>query len=618
MSDFKGSFRSLSHLAALLLALGATPLSAAAKIGSSVLNFAQVVVNGGSVTSFSVHNTSGTDAITVTVQLYAPDGSPLASRELALAPAATRTVKFGDENEPLTRGWALLTGSGDFIATEFFQLFIGSLGPRIGVLPSIAATQIKFFGFVTDQFTSGLALHNPSETETTEVTVRLGELAQAGQSAAQAGSEATLTLGPLESVAAFLNETTFFGAPLEAYEGAVELTSVKPVAVISLIQDATGRAATVAVETPAVQGEPGPPGPQGEQGPKGDQGDKGDKGDQGSPGPQGPQGPEGFVTLPYSETQASPLLFELVNSGIGTAARFQSLGHAFHAIGNPAAVLAGDVSIGKGGAPNGFPPQTTFHVRALKSGSALFTHLAVMDNRNTGSGADVLALKVGRDTPGTGNNFLSFYNGGDTLVGQIDGNGGGGVRFDSSGADFAEWLPRLDPNEDIEAGDIVGVVAGKVTRDALNSDRIMVVSTAPIVVGNMPPESEERLYEMVSFVGQVPVKVRGPVDSGDCIVASGLNDGTGVAVSPEEMTANQHSLVVGQAWESSSAPGVKLINTFVGSPSTLSPALHRLTDMSQLKLANEELRQRLETLEALLLDGVGTRAGEQSVVKMSW
>ncbi|MEE8583765.1 MAG: hypothetical protein V3T83_02830, partial [Acidobacteriota bacterium] len=98
---------------------------------------------------------------------------------------------------------------------------------------------------------------------------------------------------------------------------------------------------------------------------------------------------------------------------------------------------------------------------------------------------------------------------------------------------------------------------------------------------------------------------------GDCIVASGLNDGTGVAVSPEEMTANQHSLVVGQAWESSSAPGVKLINTVVGSPSTLSPALHRLTgDMSQLKLANDELRQRLEALEALLLDGVGTRAGE--------
>ena len=155
MSDFKRSFRSVNHLAVLLLAFGATHLPAAAQIGRTVQNFAQVVVNDGSVTSFSVHNPSETDAITVGVQLYFPDGSPLASQELAMAPGATHTVRFGDENEPLTRGSARMTGSGDFIATEFFQLFIGSLGPRIGVLPSIAAQQIKFFGFVNEQFQVG-------------------------------------------------------------------------------------------------------------------------------------------------------------------------------------------------------------------------------------------------------------------------------------------------------------------------------------------------------------------------------------------------------------------------------------------------------------------------------
>ena len=174
MSDFKRSFRSVNHLAALLPFLGTGHLSAGTKIGSSVQNFAQVVVNEGSMTSFSVNNSSDTDAITVSVQLYTPDGSPLDSQELALAPGATQTVTFGDENEPLTRGWALLTGSGDFIATEFFQLFIDGLGPRIGVLPCIAAQQIKLFGFVNEQVTSGLALHNPSQTEPAEVTVRLG------------------------------------------------------------------------------------------------------------------------------------------------------------------------------------------------------------------------------------------------------------------------------------------------------------------------------------------------------------------------------------------------------------------------------------------------------------
>ncbi len=253
-------------------------------------------------------------------------------------------------------------------------------------------------------------------------------------------------------------------------------------------------------------------------------------------------------------------------------------------------------------------PQAQFHVTdsVNRTGTAVIPgHVAAIENQNTGSNADVLALKVGRSDPDFANNFITFY-GGSTLqragsrvaVGAIDGNGGG-IRFQSGGADFAEWLPRLDLREEIEAGQIIGVVAGEVTRDITNSDRIMVVSTAPIVLGNMPPEAEENLYEMVAFVGQVPVKVRGPVKSGDYIVASGLNDGTGVAVSPEAMTASQHSLVVGQAWESSSDPGIKLVNTFVGSPS--SPLSHRLTrDLSQLKLENEELRQRLEALEALL------------------
>ena len=250
----------------------------------------------------------------------------------------------------------------------------------------------------------------------------------------------------------------------------------------------------------------------------------------------------------------------------------------------------------------GDSPDTRLHVFGNKSGSTISNHIAIIENQNSGVGADVLALKIARTSdPTASNNFISFYDGNNTLRAQIDGTGGGGVDFTSVSADFAEWLPRLDLQAEIEAGDIVGVIAGQVTRETTNSDRIMVVSTDPIVLGNMPPESEENLYEKVAFVGQVPVKVRGSVNSGDYIIASALNDGTGVAVSPEEMTASQHSLVVGQAWESSSDHGVKLINTVVGSPASLSPLLHQMNrDMSQLKLTNEELRQRLEALEALL------------------
>ena len=248
-----------------------------------------------------------------------------------------------------------------------------------------------------------------------------------------------------------------------------------------------------------------------------------------------------------------------------------------------------------------FLPDTQLHVFDNRSGNTISNHVTIIEN-GASTGADVLALKIARTAnPTSGNNFISFYDGNDELVGQIDGNGSGGVNFKSSSADFAEMLPRLDLQEDIEAGDIVGVVAGKVTRETTNSDRIMVVSTAPIVLGNMPLESEEHGYEKVAFMGQVPVKVRGPVNSGDYIISSGLNDGTGVGVSPGEMTASDHALIVGQAWESSSDHGVKLINTVMGSPASLSPLLHQLTrEMSQLKLENEELRQRLEALEALL------------------
>ena len=166
-------------------------------------------------------------------------------------------------------------------------------------------------------------------------------------------------------------------------------------------------------------------------------------------------------------------------------------------------------------------------------------------------------------TPSDGSSLI-FRKGSNLIAGQIDGNGAGGVNYKSSGSDFAEWLPRLDREERIEAGDIVGVFEGRISRKTAGANQVMVISKAPIVLGNSPPESEEHLYERVAFVGQAPVKVRGPVKAGDYIIASGLNDGTSVAVSPEEMTTRQRSLVVGQAWESSSNLGVKLVNTAVG------------------------------------------------------
>ena len=202
------------------------------QFGSSLQHFSQVGVNGGSTTSFTVNNPSTTETITVDAQLYFPDGTPLADGQVVLGPGATDTLSFGDPQAALTSGWAELKSDGAFIATEFFQLSIGGqLKPRVGVLPSEPSDEIRFLGFVNPQFTSGLAVSNPSSTEATEITIRAKDTA--GQ---EPVGEKKVALGPLQSVAGFLNEEKFLGPALSNYEGVVEITVNSPaVAAVSLI-----------------------------------------------------------------------------------------------------------------------------------------------------------------------------------------------------------------------------------------------------------------------------------------------------------------------------------------------------------------------------------------------
>ena len=190
---------------------------------------------------------SATETITVDAQLYFPDGTPLADGQVELGPGATETLSFGDPKAALTSGWAELKSDDPFIATEFFQLSIaGQLKPRVGVLPSTASDEIRFLGFVNPQFTSGLAVTNPSSTEESEITIRVKD--KAGQ---EPVPEKTLTLLPLHSEAGFLNEEKFLGPALTNYEGVVEITVNSPaVAALSLTQDAdSGDVATVSVLT---------------------------------------------------------------------------------------------------------------------------------------------------------------------------------------------------------------------------------------------------------------------------------------------------------------------------------------------------------------------------------
>lgn len=140
-----------------------------------------------------------------------------------------------------------------------------------------------------------------------------------------------------------------------------------------------------------------------------------------------------------------------------------------------------------------------------------------------------------------------------------------GVAYESGAGDYAEWLPRLYPDELIEYGQIVGVYGGRITKKTEGAEMLMVVSKSPIVLGNMPPDSiGESLCEKVGFMGQVPVWVLGKVNKGDFIVSYKSGSGLGKAVPQAELTIDQLSSIVGRSWTNVSDAGVNLVNTVIG------------------------------------------------------
>jgi len=139
-----------------------------------------------------------------------------------------------------------------------------------------------------------------------------------------------------------------------------------------------------------------------------------------------------------------------------------------------------------------------------------------------------------------------------------------GVTYGSKGADYAEWLPKLNPEDRFQIGQIVGVIGGKVSLKTEGAEQIMAVSRAPVVIGNVPPEDEKHKYTTVGFMGQLPVVVRGKAKAGDYIVPSGLEDGTAVAVSPEELELKHLGRTLGRAWSDSDNDIYSLVNVAIG------------------------------------------------------
>ncbi len=139
-----------------------------------------------------------------------------------------------------------------------------------------------------------------------------------------------------------------------------------------------------------------------------------------------------------------------------------------------------------------------------------------------------------------------------------------GVTYQSGSGDYAEWLPKANLNDKFKPGDIVGVRSGYITKSTSGADKVMVISTNPIVLGNMPQLEDERSYEKIAFMGQVPVKVIGDVKTGDYILPNMFADGFGVAVHPDKMKITDYKKIVGVAWTVAEGENVNFVNVAVG------------------------------------------------------
>ena len=256
---------------------------------------------------------------------------------------------------------------------------------------------------------------------------------------------------------------------------------------------------------------------------------------------------------------------------------------------------AGGVGIGTNA------PITRFHVvRSANSVANAENHVALIDNSSTGTSADVLALRIARTTnPESTNVFASFLYSG-TAAGHIRGNGSGGVELFSSGSDYAELLERTERSEVMEPGDVVSVVSGKISLRSRRADRFMVISDQAIVVGNMPDPSSEHLYERVAFVGQVPVKVIGPVRAGDFLVPSDREDGSAVAIARDAVRSADLSRIAAVAWESSDDPGLKKVVAEVGLDRGAAVQTALENEMAELRALVTSQREQLAQLEARL------------------
>jgi len=254
------------------------------------------------------------------------------------------------------------------------------------------------------------------------------------------------------------------------------------------------------------------------------------------------------------------------------------------------------------GSSTTFKPSTQLHVIGSTSGSAsnVSSHLVAFENTG-GEEADTLVIwHTGYGNAAavpTGSNFITFADQ-THILGEIEGSGDNGIRFKTNGADYAEYLPKINSSETIQKGDIVGVHNGKVSLRTSGASQVLVRSSAASIAGNWPGEEREKDHELIAFFGQVKVKVTGPINAGDYIIPSGLNDGAGIAIAKDAITPKEFSQIIGQAWQTNTNKEAKLVLAGVGfnfSTPKIGNYLDKITTLETRVKTLQDQQSKVET-----------------------
>lgn len=240
-------------------------------------------------------------------------------------------------------------------------------------------------------------------------------------------------------------------------------------------------------------------------------------------------------------------------------------------------------------------PLTNFDIVGQRIG-----HVALIRNEGNTS-PDGLAVRLNvAVNPTTANNFLTFQRADGSSVGSVEGNGAGGVVFNTSGGDYAEYLPLADgvSKAALTPGRVVGIRGGRVSLDTDGAEQLGVVSTNPAISGNDPGEAKRDSHALIAFLGQVDVVVAGPVNAGDFLIASGHADGRAIAVPPDRLRPELLGEVLGRAWTASAEGSVRAL---VGlSPVDAAQSVALAGQAAEIAALRAELAQRDAALQAAL------------------